>query len=88
MTIKSKSKVRIERSIEISFAGAETSDGSHKGGLRTDGPNDLMFVNNLIQKDLSFLYFCFVSRVFYSLQLEYNSQSCNLRLLDGTVYYS
>ena len=57
-----------------------------RGGLRRDGPNDFMFVNDLIQKDL--LSFCFVSHVFYFLQLDYNSQSCNLRLLDGTVYYS
>ena len=80
--------------IKTSSAGAERSDGLHKGGgLRRDGPNDFMFVNDLIQKDLSIsilfvLSFCFVSHVFYFLQLDYNSQSCNLRLLDGTVYYS
>ena len=75
-----------------SSAGAEISDGPHKGGLRRAGPNDFVFAYNLIQRDLSvsilFLSFCFVSHVFYFLQLEYNSQSCNLRLLDGTVYYS
>ena len=71
-----------------SSAGAEISDGPHKGGgLTRDGPNDFMFVNDLTQKDLSIsilfvLSFCFVSHVFYFLQLEYNSQSCNLRLLD------
>ena len=36
-----------------SSAGAETSDGPHKGGLRRAGPNEFMFVNNLIQRDLS-----------------------------------
>ena len=39
---------------QTSSAGAEISDGPHKGGgRRKDGPNDIMFVNNLIQKDLS-----------------------------------
>ena len=38
---------------QTSSAGAERSDGPHKGGLRRDGPNDFMFVNDLIQKDLS-----------------------------------
>ena len=74
---------------ETSSAGAEISDGPYKGGLRRDGPNDFMFVNNLIQRDLSIsILFVFVSHVFYFLQLEYNSQSCNLHLLDGIVYYS
>ena len=73
--------------------GQKEATARIRGGLRRDGPNDLMFVNNLIQKDLSIsilfvLSFCFVSHVFYFLQLDYNSQSCNLRLLDGTVYYS
>ena len=75
-----------------SSAKAEISDGPHKGGLRRTGPNDFMFVYNLVQRDLSIsmlfvLSFCFVSHVFYFLQLEYNSQSCNLHLVDGTVYY-
>ena len=34
--------------IETSFAGAEISDGPHKEGLRTAGPNDFMFVYNCI----------------------------------------
>ena len=39
--------------VETSSAGAERSNGPHKGGLRRDGQNDFMFVNNLIQRDLS-----------------------------------
>ena len=35
-----------------SNAGAEISGGPHKGGLRRAGPNDLVFVYNLIQRDL------------------------------------
>ena len=75
-----------------SSAGAEISDGPHKGGLRRAGPNDFMFVYKLVQRDLSismlFVFiFLFFSHVFYFLQLEYNSQSCNLHLVDGTVYY-
>ena len=39
---------------QTSSAGTEISDGPHKGwGLRRDGPNDFIFVNNSIQKDLS-----------------------------------
>ena len=39
--------------LETRSAGEEISDGPHKGGgLRRDGPNDFLFVNNLIQKDL------------------------------------
>ena len=74
--------------LKTSSARAEINDGPHKGGLRRAGPN----VYNLVQIDLSismlFVFiFVFVSHVFYFLQLEYNSQSCNLYLVDGTVYY-
>ena len=79
--------------LKTSSARAEINDGPHKGGHRRAVPNDFMFVYNLVQRYLSismlFVFiFVFVSHVFYFLQLEYNSQSCNLRLLDGTVYYS
>ena len=33
--------------------GQKETTAHIRGGLRRDGPNDLMFVNNLIQKDLS-----------------------------------
>ena len=39
--------------IVTSSAGAERSDGPHKGGLRRAGTNDFMFVYNLMQRDLS-----------------------------------
>ena len=73
--------------------GQKEATARIRGGLRRDGPNDFMFVNDLIQKDLTIsilfvLSFCFVSHVFYFLQLDYNSQSCNLHLLNETVYYS
>ena len=44
---------RKEEQLKTSSAGAERSDGPHKGGPRRDGPNAFMFVNNLIQRDLS-----------------------------------
>ena len=77
-------------SMKTSSAGAEISDGPHKGGLRRAGPNDFMFVYHLIQRNLymSILFICLSSFLFLFLQLEYNSQSCNLHLVDGTVYYS
>ena len=76
--------------VEQVLLGQKEATARIRGGLRRDGPNDFMFVNDLIQKDLSIsilfvLSFCFVSHVFYFLQLDYNSQSCNQRLLDGTV---
>ena len=56
---------------KTSSAGAEISDGPHKGGLRRAGPNDFMFVYHLIQKDLSmtilFVFiFPFVHPVFFA----------------------
>ena len=39
--------------IITSSARAEISDGPHKGGLKRAGPNDFMFVYNLVQRDLS-----------------------------------
>ena len=36
-----------------SSAGAEISDGPQKRGFRRTGPNDFMFVYNLVQRDLS-----------------------------------
>ena len=76
------------------FCWAEISDGPHKGGA-LEGLDQIILCLCIIQcKEIYlfqyflFLSFCFVSHVFYYLQLEYNSQSCNLRLLDGTVYYS
>ena len=58
-----------------SSAGAEISDGPHKGALRRAGPNDFMFVYKSMQRDLSisilFVFvFCFVNHVFYFLQIE------------------
>ena len=54
MTPKISQNQKFEfKELKTSSAGAEISDGLHKGGLRRDGPNDFMFVNNLIQKDLS-----------------------------------
>ena len=44
---------------KTSSARAEISDGPHKGGLRREGPNDFMFVNNLIQRDLSISHIYF-----------------------------
>ena len=38
---------------KTSSARAEISDGPHKGGLKRAGPNDFMFVYNLVQRDLS-----------------------------------
>ena len=51
---------------KTSSAEAEISDGPHKGGLRMDGPNDTMCVNNLIQKDLS-ISILFVLLVMFSI---------------------
>ena len=48
MTKKSK-----RGKIKTSSARAEISDGPHKGGLKRAGPNDFMFVYNLVQRDLS-----------------------------------
>merc|ERR1711873_12232 len=70
---------------KTSSAGAEISDGPHKGGLRRDGPNDFMFVNNLIQKDLSifntFCFYLFVLLVMFSI-------FCNLSTIHNLATYA
>ena len=56
---------------KTSSAGAERSDGPHKEGPRRDGPNDFMFVNNLIQRDLSIsILFVFIF-LFLLVMLQY-----------------
>ena len=42
-----------DTSRSTSSAKAEISNGPHKGGLKRAGPNDFMFVYNLVQRDLS-----------------------------------
>ena len=44
---------QVGKASKKSSARAEISDGPHKGGLRRTGPNDFMFVYNLVQRDLS-----------------------------------
>ena len=36
---------------KTSSAGAEISDGPHREGLRTGGPNEFMFVYTLMQRE-------------------------------------
>ena len=43
----------IVKIIKTSSARAEISDGPHKGGLKRAGPNDFMFVYNLVKRVLS-----------------------------------
>ena len=42
-------------------ARAEISDDPLKGGLKRAGPNDFMFVYNLVQRDLSISMLLFLS---------------------------
>ena len=51
-----------------------------RGGLRRDGLNDLMFVNNLIQKDLS-ISILFVLLVMFSI-------FCNLSTIHNLATYT
>ena len=71
--------------VETSSAGAERSDGPYKGGLRRDGPNDFMFVNNLIQRDLSIsILFVFIFLVL----LFMFSIFCNLSTVNNVATYT
>ena len=46
---------------KTSSARAEISDSPHKGGLKRTGPNDFMFVYDLVQRDLSTsIFFVFI----------------------------
>ena len=63
-----------------SSAGAERSDGPHKGGARRTGPNDFMFVYNLMQRDLSISIF-FVLLVMFSF-------FCNLSTIHNLATYA
>ena len=64
---------------KTSSAGAEISDGPHKGGLRRAGPNDFMFVYNLMQRDLS-ISIIFVLLVMFSI-------FCNLSTIHNLATY-
>ena len=47
--------------------GQKEATASIRGGLKRDGPNDFMFVNNLIQKDLSIsILFVLLVMVFFA----------------------
>ena len=81
------------RIFSTTSAGTEISDSPHKGAL--EGLDQMTLCLCIIwYKEIYlfqyflFLCFCFVSHVFYFVQLEYKSQSCNLHLVDGTVYFS
>ena len=74
---------RKEEQLKTSSAGAERSDGPHKGDPRRNGPNDFMFVNNLIQRDLSisilfdfiFLFLLVMFSIFCNLSTIHNLET-------------
>ena len=63
--------------------GQKEATARIRGGLRRDGPNDLMFLNNLIQKDLyiSILFYLFVLLVMFSI-------FCNLSTIHNLATYA
>ena len=80
-----KSKKAFEKQGETSSARAEISDGPHKGGLRRAGPNDFMFVYNLVQRDLSIsMFFVFIFLFCYSCFLFF----CNLSTIHNLATYT
>ena len=71
--------------IITSSARAEISDGPHKGGLRRAGPNNFMFVYNLVQRDLSIsMFFVFIFLFCYSCFLFF----CNLSTIHNLATYT